>query len=126
MLEKQREGKEIAMCEYIDMLEARGEARGKARGEVEGERKLLALLAKLYALGRDEDAKLIVKDEDTRKRLYEEFCITHSLAENYPLSEDLWDYFSEDYRCFLENPKLLLERARAVCIYIGADRWIMK
>ena len=78
MLEKQREGKEIAMCEYIDMLEARGEARGKARGEVEGERKLLALLAKLYALGRDEDAKLIVRDEDTRKRLYEEFCITHS------------------------------------------------
>ena len=70
MLEKQREGKEIAMCEYIDKLEA--------RGEVKGERKLLALLAKLYALGRDEDAKLIVRDEDTRKRLYEEFCITHS------------------------------------------------
>ena len=45
---------------------------------MKGERKLLTLLAKLYALGRDEDAKLIVKDEDTRKRLYEEFCITHS------------------------------------------------
>ena len=70
MLEKQREGKEIVLCEYIDKLEA--------RGEVKGERKLLTLLAKLYALGRDEDAKLIVKDEDTRKRLYEEFCITHS------------------------------------------------
>ena len=28
LLEKQRKGEEIIMCEYIDMLEARGEARG--------------------------------------------------------------------------------------------------
>ena len=27
LLKKQKEGKEIAMCEYIDMLEARGETR---------------------------------------------------------------------------------------------------
>lgn len=31
LLKKQKEGKEIAMCEYIDMLEARGEKRGETR-----------------------------------------------------------------------------------------------
>lgn len=71
---KEKEKGDVTMCEYIDMLEARGEVRG----EMKGERKLLTLLAKLYAMGRDEDARLIVRDENARKRLYEEFCITNS------------------------------------------------
>ena len=71
------------MCEYIDMLEARGqakgeaigEARGQAKGEIRGENRLASLLEKLYSLGRDEDAKLAVRDENIRKRLYQELCI---------------------------------------------------
>lgn len=30
----------------------------------------------------------------------------------------LWDYFSEGYRCFVENPKLLLERDPELFAYI--------
>lgn len=83
MLKIQEEGKEILMCEYIDMLEARGqakgeaigEARGQAKGEIRGENRLASLLEKLYSLGRDEDAKLAVRDENIRKRLYQELCI---------------------------------------------------
>lgn len=77
--ERQRRKEEVMMCEYIDMLEARGEARGKAIGEAHGEaigeNRLASLLSKLYALGRDEDAKLAVNDRQARVRLYEELCI---------------------------------------------------
>jgi len=92
---RQREGGKIIMCEYIDMLEARGEARGMIKGEeigiakgerlgiakgeklgmVKGENRLSALLIELYSLGRDEDAKLAVSDKDVRTRLYREFSI---------------------------------------------------
>lgn len=67
MLKKQKEGKGVVMCEYIDMLEARGQARGENR--------LAALLTKLYALGREEDARQAVKDENIRKQLYQELRI---------------------------------------------------
>lgn len=69
LVKKQKERKGIYMCEYIDMLEARGEVRGESR--------LAALLDKLYSLGRDEDAKLAVRDENARKQLYKEFCIAN-------------------------------------------------
>ena len=69
--ERQRKKEEVVMCEYIDMLEARGEVRGKEMGE----NRLVLLLSKLYALGRDEDAKLAVNDRQARVRLYEELCI---------------------------------------------------
>ncbi len=65
LLRRQRKGGEVLMCEYIDMLETRGENR------------LITLLSKLYSLGRDEDAKLAVSDEKERARLYEEFCIAN-------------------------------------------------
>lgn len=67
LLKKQRDEKEVHMCEYIDMLEARGK-------EI-GENRLAALLEKLYSLGRDEDAKQAVRDKAARARLYEELCI---------------------------------------------------
>ncbi len=67
MLKKQRDEKEVHMCEYIDMLEARGK-------EI-GENRLAALLEKLYSLGRDEDAKQAVRDKAARARLYEELYI---------------------------------------------------
>ena len=69
LLQKQKEGKGVIMCEYIDMLEARGK-------EI-GENKLASLLEKLYSLGRDEDAKLAVRDVNARKQMYKEFCIAN-------------------------------------------------
>jgi len=72
---RQEKGDEIVMCEYIDMLEARGEERGEERGMIKGENRLAALLTKLYALGRDEDARLALDDRQVRLRLYEELCI---------------------------------------------------
>lgn len=93
LLEKQEKGGEVIMCEYIDMLEARGEARGIIKGEaqgiakgeaqgivkgeaqgiIKGESRLASLLEKLYSLGREEDARLAVRDEKARKEMYEEF-----------------------------------------------------
>nr|WP_297864100.1 hypothetical protein [uncultured Acetatifactor sp.] len=74
LLKKQeKKGEEVLMCEYIDMLEARGELRGKKIGET----MLATLLEKLYSLGRDEDAKLAVRDKAARERLYEEFCMAN-------------------------------------------------
>ena len=56
-------------------MEARGEERGEERGMIKGENRLAALLTKLYALGRDEDARLALDDRQIRLRLYEELCI---------------------------------------------------
>ena len=69
LMSGKEEKEEVYMCEYIDMLEARGEARGESR--------LAALLSKLYSLGRDEDVKLAVNDEAERTRLYEELCMVN-------------------------------------------------
>lgn len=81
-LEKEQEEEEIMMCEYINMLEARGEARGKLQGEATGEKKgeakLISLLQKLYDLGRDDEAKLAVLDMNTRAKLYKEFQIQNT------------------------------------------------
>ena len=67
MLKKQEGGREVKMCEYIDMLEARGKEKG--------ENMLAALLTRLYALGREGDVKLVLEDKDARKELYQEFTI---------------------------------------------------
>ena len=71
LMEKEEKGEKIMMCEYINMLEARGEARGEVRGEA----KLTHLLEKLYDLGRREDAEQAVRDRDVRAQLYKELCI---------------------------------------------------
>jgi len=79
LLRKQQKGKEIIMCEYIDMLEAKGEQRGFRKGIQKGvrhgENRAMALLSKLYSLGRYEDARLAVSDQNARHRLYKEFHI---------------------------------------------------
>lgn len=86
LLEREEKEGPVMMCEYIDALEARGEARGRAIGEKnglrKGEAKLASLLQKLYALGRDDDAKLAVQALDVRARLYEEFSIPNYVYEN--------------------------------------------
>ena len=71
LLKHKQEGEPIMMCEYIDMLEARGEEKGEAR--------LSKLLTKLYELGRDDDAKLAVRDIDARDEFYREFFIPNNV-----------------------------------------------
>ncbi len=78
LLEKEQKEGHIMMCEYINALEARGEAAGAKKGEA----KLSSLLQQLYALGRDDDAKLAVQDLDARARLYKEFSIPNYIYEN--------------------------------------------
>ena len=83
LMEKESKGEDVMMCEYIDMLEARGEARGVAIGEARGvtigeargETKLSSLLERLYEQGRDEEAKQAVLDTTARARLYQELRI---------------------------------------------------
>lgn len=77
LLDKQQGEEKIMMCEYINLLEARGEKRGEKKGEKKGEAKLTSLLAKLYELGRDDEAKLAVQDMEVRARLYQEFSIAN-------------------------------------------------
>lgn len=59
--------------------EARGEARGKAYGEAIGEARgketILKLMKQLYALGRDDDAKRAIADEQYLAKLMKEFAI---------------------------------------------------
>lgn len=77
---RQRGGKETIMCEYIDMLEARGEKRGEKRGKKKGkklgEKMLSTLLTELRNQGREEDVWLAIGDEAARARLYKELSIT--------------------------------------------------
>lgn len=75
LMEKESKGEDVMMCEYIDMLEARGEARGVTIGEARGETKLSSLLERLYEQGRDEEAKQAVLDTTARARLYQELRI---------------------------------------------------
>jgi hypothetical protein len=86
--EKSGWGKEYTMCEYLDMLEENGKAKGlksgraqglkigRTQGRKAGERRLADLFARLYASGRDSDARLAVTDEAFRLKLYQEFHIS--------------------------------------------------
>ena len=44
-------------------------------GKEIGEDMLTALLIRLYALGREEDVKMVLEDKCVRKQMYQEFCI---------------------------------------------------
>ncbi len=70
LLERQREGKEIVMCEYIDMLEARGEARGisigERRGEAKGENRLADLIQILLKEKKYGEIETVAGNRDKR------------------------------------------------------------
>lgn len=78
MMERQKEGRDVIMCEYIDMLEARGEARGLekglekglAEGEVKGENRLAALIQRLLNEKRLDEISLVSTDSGKRQELY--------------------------------------------------------
>ena len=76
-------GKPKDMCEVLDRVEAKGiaigEARGiaigEAKGKHEGEKRMVALMEKLFELGRVDDAQRAVSDQSFRTLLYKEFNI---------------------------------------------------
>lgn len=66
LLSRQEEGEEIVMCEYIDMLEARGEARGKEIGET----RLAELIQRLLKDHKYSEIKIASSDKQKRQELY--------------------------------------------------------
>lgn len=62
LLKKQEEGKEILMCEYIDMLEA--------RGEVKGENRLANLIQVLLKEKKFDDIEIVSRNRKKRHELY--------------------------------------------------------
>lgn len=87
LLKRQKEGEEIVMCEYIDMLEARGEARGitigeargitigEARGENKGETRLGNLIQALLKEKKYSEIEAASKNRERRHELYRKYGI---------------------------------------------------
>lgn len=83
LLDRQREGKEIIMCEYIDMLEARGEARGItigetrgiAIGETKGENRLAQLIQILLEEKNYNAIQAVSGSREKRHELYKRYGI---------------------------------------------------
>ena len=71
LLKKQKEGKEIVMCEYIDMLEARGEIRGENRGET----RLATLIQTLLKEKKFDDIEAVSGNRERRHELYKQYGI---------------------------------------------------
>ena len=91
LLKKQEEGEEVVMCEYIDMLEARGEARGiiigeargeargitigEARGETIGETRLAELIQALLKEKKFREIEAVSSDREKRHEMYGQYGI---------------------------------------------------
>ena len=79
LIKKQGEREEIRMCEYIDMLEARGEAigeaRGEARGEAIGETRLSKLIQLLLNEKKYSDIDKATSSREKRHELYRRYGI---------------------------------------------------
>ena len=87
LLKRQAEGKEIIMCEYIDMLEARGEARGieigeaagEARGikigEATGENRMVKLMQRLLRDKNYGELEAVSNSREKRHELYRKYGI---------------------------------------------------
>lgn len=76
---RQKQGKEIIMCEYIDLLEKKGEARGikkgEARGIKKGEKRLALLIQILLEEEKFDDIALATSDSSKRQDLYRAYGI---------------------------------------------------
>lgn len=70
LLERQEE-REVHMCEYIDMLEA----RGQAKGEEKGEKRLGRLIQLLLKEKRYSDIEEVSGDRVRRQELYRQYGI---------------------------------------------------
>ncbi len=67
LLDRQEKGEEIVMCEYIDMLEARGEARGENR--------MAELIQLLLKDRKYSEIKIASSDKQKRQELYRVYGI---------------------------------------------------
>lgn len=78
-MKKQKEGDEIVMCEYIDMLEARGESRGEVRGEARGiaigETRLATLIQALLKEKKFSEIEAVSGNREKRYELYKQYGI---------------------------------------------------
>lgn len=78
LMSGKEEKEEVYMCEYIDMLEARGERRGmeigekigKKIGERKGENRLAELIGILCKEGKYKEIETVSADSDTRQEFY--------------------------------------------------------
>ena len=71
LLQRQRERKGVVMCEYIDMLEAKGEARGI----IKGEDRLAQLMQILLREHRYTELNQIADNFTKRQELYQAYGI---------------------------------------------------
>lgn len=60
------------MCKALNDIKKNAEKKGMKQGVKQGEKRLGALMQKLLADGRTEDARLAATDEEERGRLYRE------------------------------------------------------
>ena len=67
LLKKQEEGEEVVMCEYIDMLEARGEKRGETR--------LAELIQALLKEKKFREIEAVSSDREKRHEMYGQYGI---------------------------------------------------
>ena len=74
-MKRQAEGKEIIMCEYIDMLEARGEARGIKIGEATGENRMAKLMQRLLREKKYGELEAVSNSREKRHELYRKYGI---------------------------------------------------
>lgn len=63
------------MCEYIDMLEARGEARGITIGETKGETRLTDLIQVLLREKKFSEIVAVSRSREKRHELYRQYGI---------------------------------------------------
>lgn len=68
-----KEWKVSSMCEVAERLVNSGIAKRTEIGKAEGEAQLANLIKRLISEGRNGDIKLVVEDEEARKRFYREY-----------------------------------------------------
>ena len=83
LLKKGEKKEGVRMCEYLDMLEARGQKRGEKIGQERGERigqkrgenRLAQLISKLAAEKKYEEIQEASNDKRRRQELYRQYGI---------------------------------------------------
>ena len=71
LLEKGQKGEDVRMCEYLDMLEA----RGQERGEKQGENRLARLIDNLVKEKKYQEIEEASNDSGRRQELYRQYGI---------------------------------------------------
>ena len=75
LLERRQKGEDVRMCEYLDMLEARGQERGEKIGQKQGENRLARLIANLAKEKKYQEIEEASNDSGSRQELYRRYGI---------------------------------------------------